>query len=116
MRNSILLSLVAIMGITIYSPAYGRIRLNGHLTSSLYSWQGGDNNTNLDYYLGVYFKFIPIPPKKLYFKTYFRFARFKQTAKWENKMYNGYIDWKADKARFHIRLGRQFTYYGVIRG
>jgi len=116
MRLFSLLVLASLLTMAIHNRLNAQIKYDGSLSSSLYSWQASDNTSNLDYYQGVQFKIAPIPGHKLYFKTYLRFARIGQTASWDNRIYNGYLDWKAAKARYHLRLGRQFTYYGVIRG
>jgi len=116
MKVRLLQILLAFLCMGIWHTVNAGISYNGYVSTSLYSWEDANSTTNLDLYQGFYFKFVPNTQKKLYIKTYFRFARPGDDKQWGTKFYNGYVDWKTKNNRYHLRLGRQFTYYGVIRG
>ena len=106
-----------IMLTLLFLPVFGfsQFSMNGYLQSSVYSFENPDKSNQADFYQGFYLKFQHASLANTYLNTGFRVAK-RGDEKWDERIYNTYLDWKSENKDWHVRLGRQFTYYGAITG
>ena len=93
-----------------------QINIQGNLSSSLYSFESADQENNLNFYQGLFFKITPESNPDLYLKGNLRLIKSSNPSDWNNKVYNSHIGWRTPWMKSEFRLGRQFVYSGVING
>ncbi len=96
--------------------ATAQIRYKLNLRSQLYLWENDAGNRQNDFYQNVGLWVKPLSGKQLTVKSFFRLARRGAPGRWEEKIYNAYLNWKSDNQKWQVRLGRQFLFHGVIQG
>lgn len=108
---------ISIWLIALFFPALGfsQFSVNGAFQSSVYSFENPSDLQQANFYQGVYLKFQHASLSNTYLNTGFRVAKTGDDS-WEERIYNTYVDWKSQSKVWHLRLGRQFTYYGAITG
>ena len=113
--KKIIILLFLLLGF-ISNMLYAQVRVNGGVNSSLYAWEDFNENQRYDFHQGIRLKVAPEKNPYLYFKTYSRFAYRGDPAEWDEKIYNGYVNWASPVGNYNIKIGRQFVYAGVLNG
>src|SRR5690606_26191637 len=67
-----------------------------------------------DYYQGLQLQVRP--RANVAVRTNVRVARRGDPAEWQERLYNGYVDWQSSGRDVQVRLGRQYVYRGVVNG
>ncbi|MFZ0390142.1 MAG: hypothetical protein WAN36_06745, partial [Calditrichia bacterium] len=115
MKQLISFSLVLLLAISFVLTANAQVRVNGFLQSAGYGWENASENQQWDFYQSLRLRITPEQYQQLYLNTFLRGDYRGDPAEWNEKIYNLYLNWKV-LPQAKLRVGRQFTYYGVING
>ncbi len=106
-------SFILLLGLVL--PINAQITLNGYWQNSFYLWQDAQGNRITDMYHGFWLRFRSKQLPRNYLNTYWRFARRGKPGEIAERVYNLYYFWQP-QPEVHIKIGRQFLFYGVMNG